>query len=201
MPPPLLRATKSDLMCAMMANSGMANSGMANPSTSNAAPRGADIIGALKAARVEFVAAVPDIVTSAGLLWPISRDRALRLIRLCKEDEGISICTGLAFCGRRAVLLMQQTGLMDSLNSIRAIAVEYQQPVCMIVGLLGKEPDRPAAQSAKYGVRIIEPVLDAMGIDRITIDTPEDVMALAPAIDRAYALSRPVVALIGRMVV
>src|SRR5271166_241295 len=142
MPPPLLRATKSDLMCAMMANSGMANSGMANPSTSNAAPRGADIIDALKAARVEFVAAVPDIVTSAGLLWPISRDGALRLIRLCKEDEGVSICTGLAFCGRRAVLLMQQTGLMDSLNAIRAIAVEYQQPVCMIVGLLGKEPDR-----------------------------------------------------------
>jgi sulfopyruvate decarboxylase subunit alpha len=174
---------------------------MANPSATNAGPRGADIIDALKAARVEFVAAVPDIVTSAGLLWPISRDRALRLIRLCKEDEGISICTGLAFCGRRAVLLMQQTGLMDSLNAIRAIAVEYQQPVCMIVGLLGKEPDRPAAQSVKYGVRIIEPVLDAMGLDHITLDNPEDVAALAPAIDRAYDLSRPVVALIGRTVV
>ncbi len=205
MAPPLLRATKSDLMCAMMANSGMASFGMAspsatNPNATNAAPRGADIIDALKAARVEFVAAVPDIVTSAGLLWPISRDKALRLIRLCKEDEGISICTGLAFCGRRAVLLMQQTGLMDSLNAIRAIAVEYQQPVCMLVGLLGKEPDRAAAQSAKYGVRIIEPVLDAMGLDRITIDTSEDVVALAPAIDRAYALSRPVVALIGRTV-
>jgi sulfopyruvate decarboxylase subunit beta len=195
MAPPLLREAKSGLMCAMMANSGMANS-----SATNSAPRGADIIAALKAARVEFVAAVPDIVTSAGLLWPISRDAALHLIRLCKEDEGISICTGLAFCGRRAVLLMQQTGLMDSLNSIRAIAVEYQQPVCMIVGLLGKEPDRPAAQSAKYGVRIIEPVLDAMGIDHITLDNPEDVAALAPAIDRAYELSRPVVALIGRTV-
>jgi sulfopyruvate decarboxylase subunit alpha len=179
----------------------MANSGTANPGMANSGPRGADIIGALKAARVEFVAAVPDIVTSAGLLWPISHDKALRLIRLCKEDEGVSICTGLAFCGRRAVLLMQQTGLMDSLNAIRAIAVEYQQPVCMIVGLLGKEPDRPAALSAKYGVRTIEPVLDAMQIDRITLDSPEDVAALGPAIDRAYALSRPVVALIGRTVV
>ena len=188
---PLLRLAKSDLICPMSANSGMANS----------APCGADIIGALKAARVEFVAAVPDIVTSAGLLWPISRDPELRLIRLCKEDEGVSICTGLAFCGRRAVLLMQQTGLMDSLNSIRAIAVEYQQPVCMIVGLLGKEPDRPAALSAKYGVRIIEPVLDAMQIDRITLDSAGDVAALGPAIDRAYQLSRPVVALIGRTVV
>jgi sulfopyruvate decarboxylase TPP-binding subunit len=65
----------------------MANSGTANPGMANSGPRGADIIGVLKAARVEFVAAVPDIVTSAGLLWPISRDPALHLIRLCKEDE------------------------------------------------------------------------------------------------------------------
>lgn len=179
----------------------MANPGIAHPGPRGPGPRGTDIITALKAARVEFVAAVPDIVTSDGLLWPISRDPALRLIRLCKEDEGISICTGLAFCGRRAVLMMQQTGLMDSLNSIRAIAVEYQQPVCMIVGLQGKEADRPAAASAKYGVRIIEPVLDAMQIDRITLDDPEDVAALGPAIERAYDLCRPVVALIGRTVV
>ena len=187
---PLLRPAKSEMMRIMSANSGTGHSG----------PRGADMIAALKAARVEFVVAVPDIVTSDGLLWPISRDPDLRLIRLCKEDEGISICTGLAFCDRRAVLLMQQTGLMDSLNAIRAIAVEYQQPVCMIVGLLGKEPNRPASLSAKYGVRIIEPVLDAMGLDRITLDGPADVAALGPAIDRAYEVSRPVVALIGRTV-
>jgi sulfopyruvate decarboxylase subunit beta len=172
----------------------------ATPAVAYPGPRGADIIAALKSARVEFVAAVPDIVTSDGLLWPISRDPALRLIRLCKEDEGISICTGLAFCDRRAVLLMQQTGLMDSLNSIRAIAVEYQQPVCMLVGLQGKEADRSASASAKYGVRIIEPVLDAMQIDHITVDSPADVADLGPAIARAYDLSRPVVALIGRTV-
>lgn len=166
----------------------------------HARPRGADIIAALKSARVGFVAAVPDIVTSEHLLWPISADSDFRLIRLCKEDEGVSICTGLAFCGQRAVLMMQQTGLMDSLNSIRAIAVDYQQPICMIVGLQGKEPDRPASASDSYGVRIIGLVLDAMGIDRITIDAPEDVARLAPAIEHAYARSRPVVALIGRTV-
>lgn len=163
-------------------------------------PRGADVIVALKAARVEFVAALPDIVTSDALLWPISRDPAFRLVRLCKEDEGVSICTGLAFAGRRAVLMMQQTGLMDSLNAIRAIAVEYEQPVCMIVGLQGKEPDRAADHSARYGVRIVGPVLDAMGIDRMALDGPGDVAALAPAIERAYARSRPLVALVGRTV-
>lgn len=166
----------------------------------NAGPRGAEIIDALKKANVTHVAALPDITTSAGLLWPLSGEESIRLIRLCKEDEGVSICAGLAFCDKRAVLLMQQTGLMDSLNAVRAIAVQYRQPVCMLVGLLGKEPDRAPRESASYGVRIVEPVLDAMEIDRLLIEGPEDVAQLAPAIDRAYAQSRPLAALIGRSV-
>ena len=163
-------------------------------------PHGIEIVEALKAAKVTHVAALPDITTSAGLLWPLSKDRDLQLIRLSKEDEGVSICAGLAYCDRRAVLLMQQTGLMDSLNAVRAIAVEYGQPICMLVGLLAKEPDRAPQDSESYGVRIIEPVLDAMGIDRLLIEGSDDVARLAPAIGRAYAESRPLAALIGRTV-
>ena len=116
-------------------------------------PRGADIISALKRAGVRHVAALPDITTSAGLLWPLSEDPELTLIRLSKEDEGVSICAALNYCEKRAVLLMQQTGLMDSLNNIRAVGCEYEQPVCMVVGLLGKEPDRTPAESASFGVK------------------------------------------------
>ena len=162
--------------------------------------RGADIIAALKEAGVGHVAALPDITTSAGLLWPLSEDSDLRLIRLCKEDEGVSICAGLAFCDQRAVLLMQQTGFLDSINSIRAIGVEYSQPLCMLIGLLGKEPDKAPRDSARYGVRIVEPILDAMGIDHFCIENAADVARLAPAIDRAYATSRPLAALIGQAV-
>jgi sulfopyruvate decarboxylase subunit alpha len=112
----------------------------------------------------------------------------------------VSICAALGYCEKRAVLLMQQTGLMDSLNNIRAVGCEYEQPVCMVVGLLGKEPDKAPIESASIGVRVIEPILDTMGIDHILIEGPEDVALLAPTIDRAYEISRPMVALIGRRV-
>jgi sulfopyruvate decarboxylase TPP-binding subunit len=90
--------------------------------------------------------------------------------------------------------------LLDSLNAIRAIAVEYEQPVCMVVGLQGKEPECLPSQSQRYGVRIVEPILDAMGIDHISIEGRGDEAALAGAIERAYQLQRPMVALIGRTV-
>ena len=61
--------------------------------------RGADIIAAIKRSGIATVVALPDIVTSDGVLWPIARDPALRLIRVCKEDEGVSICAGLALTG------------------------------------------------------------------------------------------------------
>ena len=77
-------------------------------------------------AGVGVIVSVPDIVTSDALLWPISKDPDFQLIRVCKEDEGISICAALSYSNKRALLLMQQTGLMDSLNAIRAIAMQQR---------------------------------------------------------------------------
>jgi sulfopyruvate decarboxylase TPP-binding subunit len=160
--------------------------------------RGSSIIAEIKASRIEFVLSVPDITTSEGLLRPLSQGSAPRLIRVCKEDEGVGICAGLSYTGRRSLLLIQQTGLLDSINAVRGVAVEYALPVCMMVGLLQKEPGVPPRQSRSYGVRIVEPILDAMGIAYHEIEAEADVAKVRPAIDDAYAQSRPVVLLIGR---
>jgi len=159
---------------------------------------GGSIIAAIKAGRIEFVISVPDITTSEGLLRPLSQGSAPRLIRVCKEDEGVGICAGLSYTGRRSLLLIQQTGLLDSINAVRGVAVEYALPICMMVGLLQKEPGIPPRQSKLYGVRIVEPILDAMGIAYHEIEEEADVAKIRPAIDDAYAQSRPVVLLIGR---
>lgn len=160
--------------------------------------RGADIIAAIKRSGIATVVALPDIVTSDHLLWPIARDPALRLIRVCKEDEGVSICAGLAFAGARSLLLMQHTGLLDSINAIRAIAVEYEFGLCMVVGLQGMEPDREPPQSAKFGVRIVEPLLDVMNIDHARLTVRGDEAHIPQAFERARNENRPFVFLVTR---
>ena len=158
---------------------------------------GKAIIQALKDTGVEFVLSVPDICTSEGLLRPIAHDPELRLVRVCKEDEGVSVCAALSFCDKRAVLLMQQTGLMDSANALRAIAVDYGNPVCMMIGLLGKEDGVSPGRSSRYGVRIIEPVLDVMGIRHVVMSSDQDIPACMQAIDEAYQRSQPLAILFG----
>jgi sulfopyruvate decarboxylase TPP-binding subunit len=159
---------------------------------------GANIIAAIKQSGVEFILAVPDIVTSKGLLFPIAADKALKLVRVCKEDECVGIAAGLSYGDKRALILIQYTGFLDSLNAIRAVAVEYKQPIVMMVGLLGHEPERKPTESGRYGVRIIEPICDAMGIPHHLISQDSDVAKIKPAIDKAYSESSPVAMLIGR---
>jgi sulfopyruvate decarboxylase TPP-binding subunit len=160
--------------------------------------KGASILAAIKASGVEFVLAVPDIVTSKGLLFPIAADPALRLVRTCKEDECIGIASGLHYTDKRALVLIQYTGFLYAMNAIRAVAVEYKQPICMMIGLLGHEPERTPTQSGRYGVRIIEPICDAMGIPHHLLSQESDIAKIKPAIDKAYADSFPVALLVGR---
>ena len=123
---------------------------MSRETGSNRVLLGRDILEAIKASGIEIVVSLPDITTSEGLLRPLARDPGLRHVRVCKEDEGIAICAGLSFCGRRGLLMMQSTGMYDSVNAIRAVAVEYGLPICMLVGLQGALADEnPRAHRAR----------------------------------------------------
>jgi sulfopyruvate decarboxylase TPP-binding subunit len=147
---------------------------------------------------VETLITVPDISTSEGLLRPISADPELRHVTVCKEDEGIGISAALSYCDKRALMLIQNTGLLDSVNALRVVGVEYGLPICLMVGLLGNDPDIPPREANNYAVRIIQPILDAMGVEHHLLLSDADIGLIGPAIDTAYGASRPVVILIGR---
>ncbi|HEY7715863.1 MAG TPA: decarboxylase [Candidatus Binatia bacterium] len=151
-----------------------------------------------KRAGVHFVVALPDRVTSHYLLKGLLSDPDFHVVQVCKEDEGVSICSGLYAAGHKSVLMMQYTGFLDSINAIRGVGVEGRFPVCMIVGLLGKEPDVAPTKSKKYGVKIIEPILDVMGIEHHLIERDADAEQIGPVIDKTFSNSFPSAILIGR---
>jgi sulfopyruvate decarboxylase TPP-binding subunit len=157
----------------------------------------AAIIAEIKRAGIRTIVMLPDRHTSQHLLRGLLEDPEMRVIQVCKEDEGVSICSGLYATGQRALLLMQYTGLLDSINAIRGVAVELQNPVCMMVGLLGLEPGTAPVASKRYGLRIVTPILDAMAVPHYLLHSDPDTSQIVPAIDAAYARSGPVVLLVG----
>jgi sulfopyruvate decarboxylase TPP-binding subunit len=151
-----------------------------------------------KRAGIHFVVALPDRVTSHHLLKGLIADPEYKVVQVCKEDEGVSICSGLYAAGHKSVLMMQYTGFLDSINAIRGVAVEGHFPVVIVVGLLGKEVDVAPSKSKKFGVKIIEPICDVMGIEHCVIERDSDTANISAAIEKSFANSTPYAVLIGK---
>ena len=157
-----------------------------------------NLIQEIKRAGIRFIVALPDRTTSEHVLKTMIEDPDFQVVQVCKEDEGVSICSGLYAAGHRSLLLMQYTGLLDSINAVRGVAMQGKNPVCMMVGMLQKEPGVPPAQSKRYGLRIVEPILDAMQIEHHLIEAPGTEDQVVPTVEAAYTELRPVAMLIGR---
>ena len=104
---------------------------------------------------------------------------------------------GLTYGNHRSLMLVQYTGFLYAMNAIRGVAIEQKLPICMMVGMLGKEPGVAPTQSRRFGLRIIEPMLDVMGIMHTCIESDADADRIAPAINDAWCFSRPTAILIG----
>ncbi len=163
-------------------------------------PSARAIFDVLKEAKVEFVISLPDRTTSR-LIELIQQDPSFKFVPVCKEDEGVSICSALSFANRRAVLIMQHTGLLDSVNALLGDASEFKRPLVMIVGLLNKERGLKPMESKKLAVRISEPVLDILNISHVLVDARGDEGRIAGLIEEAYSTPKPVCILIGSEVV
>ncbi len=159
-------------------------------------PSAQAIVDQLKAARVEFVIRVPDRTTSR-LSELIEQDPSFTFVPVCKEDEGVSICAALSYGDRRAVLLIQHTGVLDSVNSIRSVASELGLPLVMVVGLLGKERGVRPVDSSSVGVKVTAPILDILNVPHLLVDRTGDESLVSALIEDAYAAPHPVAILVG----
>ncbi len=109
---------------------------MAAPRAENAAV----ILTALKDAGVNVVASLPDF-SLVRVVEGLSEDNAIRHVPLSREEEGVGICTGAYFAGRRCALLMQNAGLLNSCNALTTTALQFQIPMLLLVLYSGGRGD------------------------------------------------------------
>jgi sulfopyruvate decarboxylase TPP-binding subunit len=175
-------------------------SATATPPDTQTAPvlHGEAILREIRASGIAYALMLPDIHTSKGLLTPLRESGDPPIIRLAREDEGIGIASALSYCNKRALLMMQYTGLLDSVNALRAVSLDYKLPLAMMVGLLGHDPEKPPHESPRYGVKVATPILDVMGVEHHTLYDDRDLGKIRMAIDRAYDASKPVAILVAR---
>jgi len=118
-----------------------------------------NFIGALKRARVDLVATLPDLKI-VELVKAIDKDPELKHVPLCREEEGVGICAGAYLAGKKPALLMQNAGLLNSCNALTTTCLQFQIPVLLLIYYAGDFGDRGFATVGS----VTEPVLEALGI-------------------------------------
>jgi sulfopyruvate decarboxylase subunit alpha len=94
----------------------------------------------------------------------IAIDPGLKHISLCREEEGIGICAGAYFAGKKTALVMQNAGFLNSCNALTTTSLQFQIPTLLLIYYAGDIGDRGFTTLGS----VTEPALQALGI-RYTI--------------------------------
>jgi sulfopyruvate decarboxylase alpha subunit len=97
-----------------------------------------------------------------------------RDVRLClstREEEAFGIAAGLYLGGRKPAVLLQSSGLGNSLNALTSLLIPYAIPALMIVSMRGDEGEWNTAQMPMG--RAVRAILDAIGIAHVTVESGE----------------------------
>ncbi len=155
------------------------------------APRA--ILEQLHANGVTHVVWLPDSETSF-LYDEMSADSELELVQVAREGESIGVALGLWVGGKKPVVLIQNTGLFESGDSVRSLAIDSQLPIVIMIGYRGWTRHGVTRDSA---ARFTEPILHAWGLEYYLVESDQDVDRISLCFERAESSRRPVVCLFG----
>jgi len=145
---------------------------------------------------VSHVLMVPD-THQKTLIASLEADSSLRLLTLSTEDEALCVNAGLWIGGVEALVLIQNVGLFAAMNALRGISMDMHVPTCMLVGQFNRDVARPVEENDASGVRLMQPVLAAMGVPCYAIDSVDDVPLLSKAFAQSRAERGPVAVLVS----
>ena len=128
------------------------------------------IYDGLKDAGIDFIVSVP-CVNLSRLLDMIDDDPEITHIPVTREEEGIGICAGAYLGGKRTAILMQNSGLGNSINALKSLMELYEFPLVMVMSHRGTEGESIVGQvpMGESTPRILE----AMDFKFFKPETPE----------------------------
>ncbi len=167
------------------------------------------IVEILQTQAVTDVVGVPDN-SSAALYTLLGQHGDIRVRSVTREGEAFSMACGLWMGGRHPVLLIQNTGLLESGDAFRGTAMRMRIPlVCLVtyrgyakmIKTFGEAPPAPDVEMlSRSDVDSVgpmtEPTLRAWGLGYQFVRTDVDLPTIAAAFPRARQLDAPVAVLI-----
>jgi sulfopyruvate decarboxylase TPP-binding subunit len=104
-------------------------------------------------------------------------DPAIRYVECAAENQALTTAMGMYVGGMTPMVMMQNQGLLNCLNTLRSVGIDAGIPLVLCVGAFGRENSNlghPLTDSARVLVNRVEPVVAAMGLPFFNCETPAD---------------------------
>ena len=120
-----------------------------------------EIIDGLTECNIRVAASLPD--TWLGpLLGELTQNPDIRHVPVCREEEGVAICSGVVLGGEHAVLIAQNAGILSSGTGLLTLVTMNRIPLLLLVSYRGSTRD-PTFYHVLKGLAT-EPFLRALNI-------------------------------------
>lgn len=146
--------------------------------------------------RVTHAVGLPDNATRF-LFELLEAQPAIQVVPVCREGEAWAIASGLWVGGRTPVVIIQNTGFLESGDALRGTAMEMAVPLVAIMDYRGFHSlahSDPATRDS--AATFFEPTMRAWHIPYEFLEEGEERTALLRAFEQAHQLHQPVAVLI-----
>ena len=138
---------------------------------------------------VSFITTVP-CKQLAGVIDEIDACDEIFHIPSNKEDEGMGLCAGAFMGGKRPAIIMQNTAIGVTINTLATLIQYYRMPLPMLISYRG-ELGEPVACQVEMAVHT-KALLAQMNIPTYHFHRQEDVNELDKILKYTFMCNKPV---------
>jgi len=147
------------------------------------------IVNDFVANNVSFVTTVP-CKQLAGVIEEIDANDEIYHIPSNKEDEGMGLCAGAFMGGKRPAIIMQNTAIGVTINTLATLIQYYRMPLPILISYRG-ELHEPVACQVEMAVHT-KALLAQLNIPTYHFHTQSDVEELDMILKYTFMCSKPV---------
>ena len=139
--------------------------------------------------QVDFITTVPCKQLS-GVIEELDRREEIFHIPSNKEDEGMGLCAGAFMGGKRPAIIMQNTAIGVTINTLATLIQYYRMPLPMLISYRG-ELGEPVACQVEMAVHT-KALLAQMNIPTYHFHQEEDAAEFDSILKYTFMCNKPV---------
>ena len=147
------------------------------------------IIKNLKKSGVNFYLSVPCKLL-ANMIKILEKDKEVYYTSVPREEEGMGICAGAYLGNKTPCIMMQNTGIGNSINAIVSLLQLYNMPIVFLISYRGTLGEQVGAQGRM--ANITKDILKTLQIPILHCSAEKDLDKIKNYIDHAKIMESPI---------